>query len=71
MLGVAMKTYIRAGDTKKEREAQLIDRVHANMSERKGVKKKKRSELWEQMQSQKANTYEVMSEVIQCTGVGL
>ena len=53
MLGVSMKTYIRAVDTKKEREAQLIDRVHANMSERKGVKKKKkRSELWEQMQSQ-------------------
>ena len=53
MVGVAMKTYIRAGDTKKEREAQLIDRVHANMSERKGVKKKKkRSELWERMQSQ-------------------
>jgi len=46
MLGVSMKTYIRAVDTKKEREAQLIDRVHANMSERKGVKKKKkRSEL--------------------------
>ena len=72
MLGVSMKTYIRAVDTKKEREAQLIDRVHsANMSERKGVKKKKkRSELQEQMQSQQANTYEVMSEVILCTGVG-
>ena len=41
------------------------------MSHWEGVKKKKkRSELWEQMQSQQANTYEVMSEVIQSTGVG-
>ena len=40
MLGLSMKTYIRAGDTKKEREAQLIDRVHANRSELKGVNKK-------------------------------
>jgi len=42
MLGVAMKTYIRAVDTKKEREAQLIDRVHANMSHWEGVNKKKK-----------------------------
>ena len=47
MLGVSIKTYIRAVDTTKEREAQLIDRVHANMSERKGVQKKKKlSESW-------------------------
>ena len=47
MLGVAMKTYIRAVDTKKEREAQLIDRVHANMYQWEGVQKKKKlSEPW-------------------------
>ena len=47
MLGVSMKTYIRAVDTKKEREAQLIDRVHANMSQWEGVQKKKKlSEPW-------------------------
>ena len=47
MLGVAMKTYTRAVDTKKEREAQLIDRVHANMSQWEGVQKKKKpSEPW-------------------------
>ena len=47
MLGVAMKTYIRVVDTKKEREAQLIDQVHANMSHLEGVQKKKKlSEPW-------------------------
>ena len=47
MLGVSMKTYIRAVNTKKEKEAQLIDRVHANRSELKGVNTKKElSEPW-------------------------
>ena len=47
MLGVAMKTYIRDVKTKKEREAQLTDRVHANMSQGEGVNKKKElSEPW-------------------------
>ena len=46
MLGVAMKTYIRDVKTKKEREAQLTDRVHANMSHWEGVQKKKLSEPW-------------------------
>ena len=45
MLGVAMKTYIRAVDTKKEREALLTDRVNANMSQWKGVKERL-SESW-------------------------
>ena len=47
MLGVAMKSYIRDVDTKKEREARLTDRVHANMSQWEGVQQKKKlSEPW-------------------------
>ena len=47
MLGVAIKTYIRDVKTKKEREAQLTDRVHANMSQWGGVQQKKKlSEPW-------------------------
>ena len=47
MLGVAMKTYTRAVDTKKEREALLTDKVHANMSHWEGVQEKKKlSEPW-------------------------
>ena len=47
ILGVAMKTYIRDVDTKKEREARLTYRVHANMSHWEGVQKKKKlSEPW-------------------------
>ena len=49
MLRVSMKTYTRAVDTKKkrEREALLTDRVNTNMSEWKGVNKKKElSEPW-------------------------
>ena len=45
MLGESMKTYIRAVDTKKEREALLTDRVNANMSQWKGVKER-HSEPW-------------------------
>jgi len=47
MLGVAMKTYKRDVDTKKEREARLTDRVQANMSQWEGVQQKKNlSEPW-------------------------
>ena len=45
MLGVAMKTYVRAVDTKKKREALLTDRVNANMSQYTGDKER-HSELW-------------------------
>jgi len=50
MLRVSMKTYILDVDTKKkkrERQALLTDRVNTNMSEWKGVNKKKElSEPW-------------------------
>ena len=47
MLGVATKTYIRDVKTRREIEAQLTDRVHANMSQGEGVNKKKElSEPW-------------------------
>ena len=47
MLGVAMKTYKRDVDTKKERKARLTDRVQANMSQWEGVQQKKNlSEPW-------------------------